>query len=51
MRMFFSNVWPHINVGAVMLGMDKMLASCPLFWLGLFLIPLATVIPDVIIIV
>ncbi|XP_068083348.1 probable phospholipid-transporting ATPase IA isoform X2 [Anabrus simplex] len=43
----YSNFWPLIPVGAVMLGMDRMLYSSPVFWLGLILIPFATLIPDI----
>ncbi|XP_076276279.1 ATPase phospholipid transporting 8A1 isoform X1 [Lasioglossum baleicum] len=43
----YSNFWPALNVGAVMLGNDKMLFSTPVFWLGLVLIPLAVLLLDV----
>lgn len=42
-----SNFWPVLNVGAVMLGNDKMLFSSPVFWLGLILIPTAVLLLDV----
>ncbi|XP_034952573.1 probable phospholipid-transporting ATPase IA isoform X2 [Chelonus insularis] len=43
----YSNFWPVLNVGAVMLGNDKMLFSSPVFWLGLILIPTAVLLIDV----
>ncbi|XP_076676123.1 ATPase phospholipid transporting 8A1 isoform X6 [Andrena cerasifolii] len=43
----YSNFWPALNVGAVMLGNDRMLFSSPVFWLGLVLIPLAVLLLDV----
>ncbi|KAF7403429.1 hypothetical protein HZH68_006223 [Vespula germanica] len=43
----YSNFWPVLNVGAVMLGNDKMLFSSPVFWLGLILIPSAVLLLDV----
>lgn len=44
---YYSNFWPVLNVGAVMLGNDKMLFSSPVFWLGLILIPTAVLLLDV----
>ncbi|XP_043668540.1 probable phospholipid-transporting ATPase IA isoform X2 [Vespula pensylvanica] len=43
----YSNFWPVLNVGAVMLGNDRMLFSSPVFWLGLILIPSAVLLLDV----
>ncbi|XP_076548667.1 ATPase phospholipid transporting 8A1 isoform X5 [Osmia lignaria lignaria] len=43
----YSNFWPVLNVGAVMLGNDRMLFSTPVFWLGLVLIPSAVLLLDV----
>ncbi|XP_029161028.1 probable phospholipid-transporting ATPase IA isoform X5 [Nylanderia fulva] len=43
----YSNFWPVLNVGAVMLGNDKMLFTSPVFWLGLILIPTAVLLLDV----
>ncbi|XP_011055013.1 PREDICTED: probable phospholipid-transporting ATPase IA isoform X3 [Acromyrmex echinatior] len=43
----YSNFWPVLNVGAVMLGNDKMLFSSPVFWLGLILIPIAVLLLDI----
>ncbi|XP_043252850.1 probable phospholipid-transporting ATPase IA isoform X4 [Colletes gigas] len=45
--LIYSNFWPTFNVGAVMLGNDRMLFSSPVFWLGLVLIPLAVLLLDV----
>ncbi|XP_043269148.1 probable phospholipid-transporting ATPase IA isoform X4 [Venturia canescens] len=43
----YSNFWPALNVGAVMLGNDRMLFTSPVFWLGLILIPAAVLLVDV----
>nr|CAD7426833.1 unnamed protein product [Timema monikensis] len=43
----YSNFWPTIPLGAVMTGMDRMVYSSPVFWLGLILIPFTTLIADV----
>ncbi|XP_071642115.1 probable phospholipid-transporting ATPase IA isoform X4 [Temnothorax longispinosus] len=45
--LIYSNFWPVLNVGAVMLGNDRMLFSSPVFWLGLILIPTAVLLLDV----
>ncbi|XP_071863932.1 ATPase phospholipid transporting 8A1 isoform X3 [Bombus fervidus] len=45
--LIYSNFWPVLNVGAVMLGNDRMLFSSPVFWLGLVLIPAAVLLVDV----
>ncbi|KAK0176171.1 hypothetical protein PV328_000332 [Microctonus aethiopoides] len=45
--LIYSNFWPVFNVGAVMLGNDRMLFSSPVFWLGLILIPTAVLLLDV----
>ncbi|KAJ8727263.1 hypothetical protein PYW08_015660 [Mythimna loreyi] len=47
--LIYSNVFPTILIGAVMRGMDRMLYSSLVFWLGLVLIPIATLIPDVVV--
>ncbi|KAJ9596817.1 hypothetical protein L9F63_012150, partial [Diploptera punctata] len=44
---FTCNFWPTIPVGAVMLGMDRMMFTSPVFWLGLFLIPFTALIVDI----
>ncbi|XP_055378275.1 probable phospholipid-transporting ATPase IA isoform X3 [Condylostylus longicornis] len=43
----YSHLWPHFPFAAVFCGMDKILLSSPVFWLGLFLIPLASLLVDV----
>lgn len=43
----YSNVWPHLPVGAVMLGQAKMVLSSPVFWLGMLVIPFLTLLPDI----
>ncbi|XP_051154050.1 probable phospholipid-transporting ATPase IA isoform X2 [Leptopilina boulardi] len=47
--LIYSNFWPTFNVGAVMLGNDRMLFTSPVFWLGLILIPAAVLMLDVIV--
>ncbi|XP_037051247.1 probable phospholipid-transporting ATPase IA isoform X4 [Bradysia coprophila] len=47
--MLYSNIWPTIPVASVFCGMDQLLFSSPVFWLGLFLIPVATILMDVIV--
>jgi phospholipid-transporting ATPase len=44
-----SNIYPFVQIGAVMLGMDRMVFSSLVFWLALILIPLATLIPDLLV--
>ncbi|XP_055314089.1 probable phospholipid-transporting ATPase IA isoform X6 [Sitodiplosis mosellana] len=43
----YSNFWPSIPIAAVFAGMDKLIFSSPVFWLGLFLIPMAAILFDV----
>ncbi|XP_063230598.1 probable phospholipid-transporting ATPase IA isoform X2 [Bacillus rossius redtenbacheri] len=43
----YSNFWPAVPVGAVMVGMDRMMYTSPVFWLGLLLIPFATLVSDI----
>lgn len=45
----FSNIWPTLPFAPVFVGMDQILFSSPVFWLGLFLIPVATILIDVIV--
>ncbi|XP_049540344.1 probable phospholipid-transporting ATPase IA isoform X4 [Anopheles darlingi] len=45
----YSNIWPTLPVGAVFTGMDDMVFSTPVFWLGLLLIPATALLPDVIV--
>ncbi|KAL0839953.1 hypothetical protein ABMA28_016563 [Loxostege sticticalis] len=47
--LIYSNIYPSILIGAVMRGMDRMVFSSLVFWLGLVLIPIATLIPDLIV--
>lgn len=47
--MYCSNIFPLILIGAVMRGMDRMVFSSLVFWFGLVLIPLATLLPDLMI--
>ncbi|XP_044737082.1 probable phospholipid-transporting ATPase IA isoform X2 [Chrysoperla carnea] len=43
----YSNVWPIIPVGAIMLGQARMVLSSPVFWFGIFIIPFLTLLPDI----
>ncbi|XP_077289353.1 ATPase phospholipid transporting 8A1 isoform X2 [Arctopsyche grandis] len=45
----YSHFWPTFGLGVVMRGMEIMLFTSPVFWFGLFLIPLAIIIPDVVV--
>jgi phospholipid-transporting ATPase len=45
----YSNIWPIIRVGAVFSGMHHMVFTTPVFWLGLFLIPVTALLLDVVI--
>ncbi|XP_046395315.1 probable phospholipid-transporting ATPase IA isoform X5 [Ischnura elegans] len=45
--LIYSNFWPTIPLGAVMLGMDRMIFSSPVFWLGLILIPFSSLLLDI----
>ncbi|EDS27274.1 phospholipid-transporting ATPase 1 [Culex quinquefasciatus] len=47
--MVLCNIWPALPVGAVFTGMDDMIFSSPAFWLGLFLIPITALLPDVVV--
>ncbi|XP_048517503.1 probable phospholipid-transporting ATPase IA isoform X3 [Dendroctonus ponderosae] len=42
----YSLFWPTIPIGSVMCGMYIMIFSSAVFWMGLFLIPVITIIPD-----
>ncbi|XP_045492723.1 probable phospholipid-transporting ATPase IA isoform X3 [Colias croceus] len=45
----YSNLYPTILIGAVMRGMDRMVCTSLVFWLALPLVPLATLVPDLLI--
>lgn len=45
----FSNIWPTIRVGAVFSGTHHMIFTSPVFWLGLILIPVASLLLDVLV--
>ncbi|XP_059059545.1 LOW QUALITY PROTEIN: probable phospholipid-transporting ATPase IA [Achroia grisella] len=47
--LIYSNLYPVVLIGAVMRGMDRMVFSSLLFWLGLVLIPIATLVPDLLV--
>ncbi|XP_028136313.2 probable phospholipid-transporting ATPase IA isoform X2 [Diabrotica virgifera virgifera] len=42
----YSMFWPTIPFGSVMSGMYIMVFSSTLFWLGLFVVPIVTALPD-----
>ncbi|XP_045479978.1 probable phospholipid-transporting ATPase IA isoform X7 [Harmonia axyridis] len=42
----YSHFWPLLPVGCVMTGMYLMMFSSATFWLSLFLVPTATMLPD-----
>ncbi|KAI5645123.1 cation transport ATPase (P-type) domain-containing protein [Phthorimaea operculella] len=42
----YSNLYPTMDVAAVFRGMDRMVLSSLAFWLGLLIVPAATLIPD-----
>ncbi|GBP79172.1 Phospholipid-transporting ATPase IA [Eumeta japonica] len=45
----YSNLYPTIMIGAVMRGMDHMVFGSLVFWMGLVLIPVVTLVPDLLI--
>ncbi|XP_014356918.2 probable phospholipid-transporting ATPase IA isoform X4 [Papilio machaon] len=47
--LIYSNVYPVVGVGAVMRGMDRMVFSSLVFWFGLLLIPVAALVPDLVV--
>ncbi|XP_050679810.1 probable phospholipid-transporting ATPase IA isoform X2 [Leptidea sinapis] len=49
--LLYSNVYPLIPIGSVMLGMDRMVFSSLVFWAGLLLIPIVALLPDLIVVV
>ncbi|XP_066146792.1 probable phospholipid-transporting ATPase IA isoform X1 [Euwallacea fornicatus] len=44
----YSLFWPVIPIGSIMCGMYIMIFSTAVFWMGLFSIPVITIIPDVV---
>jgi hypothetical protein len=44
-----SNIWPIVRVGPVFSGIHQMVFSSPVFWLGLILIPITSLLLDVIV--
>ncbi|XP_072152042.1 phospholipid-transporting ATPase IA isoform X4 [Bemisia tabaci] len=47
----YSHFWPTLPLGVVMTGMDTMVFSSPVFWVGLILVPVSALILDVIFLV
>lgn len=45
----FSNIWPLVRVGAVFSGTHYMVFTSPVFWFGLILIPVASLLLDVVV--
>ncbi|XP_037941184.1 probable phospholipid-transporting ATPase IA [Teleopsis dalmanni] len=44
----YSRFWPVLPLAVVFCGMDTMLFTTPVFWFGLVLIPVTTLLIDVI---
>ncbi|ESO07180.1 hypothetical protein HELRODRAFT_110679 [Helobdella robusta] len=44
----YPHFWPTVNLAPEMVGMDKYVYTCPLFWFGLFLIPCIVLFSDII---
>lgn len=42
----YSHVYPVVRLAPEMYGMDRYVLGCPLFWLGLILIPFASLLRD-----
>ncbi|CAH1777147.1 unnamed protein product, partial [Owenia fusiformis] len=42
----YSHIWPLVDIGPEMVGMDKYVFGCSIFWLGLLLIPLSCLLRD-----
>ncbi|XP_047989999.1 probable phospholipid-transporting ATPase IA isoform X2 [Leguminivora glycinivorella] len=47
--LIYSNIYPVVLIGGVMRGMDRMVFTSAVFWLGLVLIPVATLAPDLLV--
>ncbi|CAH0721386.1 unnamed protein product, partial [Brenthis ino] len=45
----YSNLYPAVVIGAVMRGMDRMVFSSLVFWFGLLLVPVAALLPDLLV--
>ncbi|XP_052278042.1 probable phospholipid-transporting ATPase IA isoform X3 [Dreissena polymorpha] len=43
----YSHVFPQINLAPEMLGMDRMVLGCSVFWMGLLLIPFTCLLRDI----
>ncbi|KAM4860181.1 phospholipid-transporting ATPase IB-like isoform 2-T2 [Thomomys bottae] len=43
----YSSLWPTIHIAADMKGQASMTLICPYFWLGLFIVPVICLIPNV----
>ncbi|XP_065355630.1 probable phospholipid-transporting ATPase IA isoform X1 [Calliphora vicina] len=43
----YSNFWPVLPVAANFLGMERMIFTTPVFWFGLLLVPVTTLLVDV----
>jgi len=42
----YPEIWPTINLAPEMVGMNKYVFSCAIFWMGLFLIPTTSLLRD-----
>lgn len=45
--LIYSHFWPTLNFAANFAGMDEQLLSTPVFWFGLALVPIASLLVDV----
>ena len=43
----YSHVWPVVDLASEMVGMDKYVYGCSIFWTGLILIPTSCLVRDV----
>lgn len=44
----YPHMWPNVDLAPEMVGMDKYVYGCGIFWIGLILIPITTLLRDVI---
>ncbi|XP_023214433.1 probable phospholipid-transporting ATPase IA [Centruroides sculpturatus] len=44
--LIYSNFWPSLPIAADMVGIDRMVMSSGVFWMGLIIIPLITLLGD-----
>ncbi|CAF0845998.1 unnamed protein product [Brachionus calyciflorus] len=44
----YSNIWPTFDIAPEMVGMDKYIFEGPIFWFGVLLVPILTLLPDIV---